>query len=86
MKLEKKNALVNNLDKIEVFNLIMRKIGRKRFQAFFWRWGENENTFSDLATFNVLWYKSLFVTEATQFCVHSGLQQIKGSLAKWYKS
>jgi hypothetical protein len=23
----------------------------------------------------------LFVTEATQFCVHGGLQQIKGSLA-----
>jgi hypothetical protein len=23
----------------------------------------------------------LFVTEATQYCVHGGLQQIKGSLA-----
>ena len=26
---------------------------------------------------------SNFVTEATQYCVHGGLQQIKGSLAKF---
>ena len=29
-----------------------------------------------------LYPEVLFVTEATQFCVHGGLQQIEGSLAK----
>ena len=29
---------------------------------------------------------SHFVTEATQYCVHGGLQQIKGSLAKYLVS